>query len=126
MDLSKVEWLDAPVPEPGEKHINCFQKTLIEGCHILGISPEQAERIGVYFGGGMRCGGTCGPVNATLLLLGQLYGDDPAHVDAGKDFLIAFAEANGSWLCSEIKDEEHTRCEAAIEFAKDYIKKLTS
>lgn len=124
MDLSKVEWLEAPVPEPGEEHINCFQKTLMEGCHILGISEEQAKRMGVYFGGGMRCGGTCGPVNATLLLLGQLYGDDPAHVDAGVDFLKAFAEANGSWLCSDIKDEDHVRCEAAIEFAKDYIKKL--
>lgn len=126
MDLSKIKWLDAPIAEPGEKHMNCFQQTLVEGCRILGISPEQAERMGVYFGGGMCCGGTCGPVNATLLLLGQLYGGDPVHADAGKEFLIAFAGANGSWLCSDIKDEEHFRCEAAIAFAKEYIKKLTS
>ena len=127
MELSKIEWLEPPELEPGEeKHLNCCQQVLIAGCDILGVSPEQAERMGAYFGGGMRCGGTCGPVNATLMLLGQLYGDDPKCVDYGKDFLIAFAEANGSWLCSDIKDEEHVRCEAAIEFAKEYIKKLTS
>lgn len=125
MDLSKVEWLEAPAPEPGaEKHLNCFQRTLMVGSHILGITPEQAERMGTYFGGGMRCGGTCGPVNAALLLLGQLYGDDPAHRDCGKEFLIAFAQANGSWLCKDIRDEEHVRCDAAIKFACDYINKL--
>ena len=124
MDLEKVEWLSPPALEPGEKHLNCCQQTLIAGCELLGVSPEEAERLGYYFGGGMRCGGTCGPVNAVLMILGHLYGDDPACADYGKDFLIAFAQANGSWLCSDIKDEEHIRCEAAIEFAKDYLNKL--
>ena len=123
MDVSKIEWMEPPPAEPGApEHLNCFQQTLTAGADILGIGQEQAKNMGAYFGGGMRCGGTCGPVNAALLLLGQLYGTDPSHADEGKDFLLAFAEANGgSWLCEDIRDEEHIRCEAAIRFAQDYI-----
>jgi len=124
-DLKKVEWLSAPEPKPGEpEHLNCFQRTLIPNCDLLGISEEEAKRIGTYFGGGMRAQGTCGPVNAVLMLLGAMYGSDTEKQDAGKDFLTAFANANGSWLCSDIRDEEHVNCNAAIEFAKDYINKL--
>lgn len=124
MDLSKIEWLNPPETAPGEKHPNCCQKTLLGCCDAVGMTPEQAERLGAYFGGGMRCGGICGPAAAGLMLLGQLYGDDPAEVDRGKEFLIAFAGANGTWLCSELRDEEHVRCEAAIQFAIDYIRAL--
>ena len=124
LDLSKVEWLGTPEPKPGEaEHLNCFQRTLLPNCHLLGISEDEAKRIGTYFGGGMRAGGTCGPVNATLLILGHIYGNDKEAQDAGKEFLLAYAKANGSWLCEDIRDEEHVKCNAAIEFALDYIKK---
>ena len=124
-DLDQVEWLGAPEPKPGEpEHLNCFQRTLMPHCDLLGMSEEEAKRIGAYFGGGMRAQGTCGPVNATLLLLGALYGTDPEKKDAGKEFLIAFAKANGSWLCSDIRDEEHSRCNQAVAFAQDYMNKL--
>lgn len=125
MDLSEVKWLDPPPMEPGApEHLNCCQRTLMALADVLGVSEEQAKRMGAHFGGGMRCGGTCGPVNAALLALGALYGTDPARVDAGKEFLIAFAEANsGSWLCADIKDPEKVRCEAAIRFAQEYVRK---
>lgn len=128
MDYREIKWMEAPPEQPGgEKHLNCFQRTLMANCDILGISQAQCEQMGAYFGGGMGCGGTCGPVNATLLLLGQLFGDDPTRKDAGKEFLVAFAKANGgSWLCSDIRDEDHVRCEAAIAFAAAYIEKLVS
>lgn len=124
MDLSKVEWLEPPETEPGEKHLNCCQKTLAGCCDILGMTPEEAEGLGAYFGGGLRCGEICGPAAAALMLLGRIYGGDPAQVDQGKDFLIAFAKANGTWLCSELRDEDHVRCEAAIQFAIDYVRAL--
>lgn len=127
MDIKKIEWLPPPKLEPGEKHLNCCQKTLIACREVMGISEEEAEKLGFYFGGGMHHGGPCGPVSAVLMLLGSLYGGDESNVDCGKVFLIKFAEANnGSWLCSDIKDAEHIRCEAAIAFAIDYVKKLTS
>ncbi|MBQ9030161.1 MAG: C_GCAxxG_C_C family protein [Parasporobacterium sp.] len=125
LDLNAVEWLGAPERKPGEpEHLNCFQRTLMPNCRILGISEEEAKRMGTYFGGGMRAQGTCGPVNAVLLLLGEIYGNDQASADKGKEFLIEFAKANGSWLCSDIRDEEHKHCEAAIEFAKAYIERI--
>ena len=127
MELSKVNWLEPPAVEPGEKHLNCCQRTLIACRDVLGISEYEAEKLGFCFGGGMRHGGPCGPVSAALMLLGHMYGGDEGNIDCGKEFLIKFAEANnGSWLCSDIKDEEHARCEAAIQFAIDYIKKLSS
>ena len=127
MFLDQINWLGTPEPKPGEpEHLNCFQRTLIPNCDLLGITEEQAKKMGTYFGGGMRAQGTCGPVNATLLLLGALYGNDKEKQDAGKDFLIAYAEKNGSWMCSDIRDEEHIRCNAAIDFAIEYMNRLRS
>lgn len=124
-DLEHVEWLGAPEPKPGEEeHLNCFQRTLMPNCDLLGITEEQAKKMGTYFGGGMRAQGTCGPVNAVLLILGTIYGNDPAAADKGKEFLIEYAKANGSWLCADIRDEDHLKCNEAIEFAKAYINKL--
>lgn len=125
MDLSTINWLELPPPDSGEKHLNCCQKILVSGCDLLGVSPEQAERMGSYFGGGMRCGGTCGPVNAALLILGQQYGDDPNCADYGKDFLLAFAEAFGSWMCADIADAQHVNCDAAIAFTQNYLQAHT-
>lgn len=124
MDLSKIEWLDPPETAPGEKHLNCCQKTLLGCCGVLDMTPQEAEGLGAYFGGGMRCKETCGPAVAALMLLGRLYGDDPAEADRGKEFLTAFAQKNGTWLCGELRDEEHVRCEAAIQFAIDYVRAL--
>ena len=123
MDINKIEWLTPPEPRPGEEeHLNCFQKTIIPFHDVLGMTEEEAKSIGSYFGGGMRAQGTCGPVNATLLILGRIYGNDRDKQDAGKDFIIEYAKANGSFLCADIRDDEHVKCEAAIEFAKEYIR----
>lgn len=123
LDLDKVEWSAPPLPAPGEeRHYNCFQKVLMPNSGVLGISVEEAERMGSYFGGGMRCGGTCGPVNAALLLLGEIYGSEPGNYDRGRGYLESFAKANGSWLCSDIKDEERKNCNAAVEFTLNYIR----
>jgi hypothetical protein len=40
MDVKKIEWLEPPALEPGEKHLNCCQKTLIACRDIIGISEE--------------------------------------------------------------------------------------
>ena len=126
MDISKVQWLAPPPPEPGApEHLNCFQRVLLPYSGVLGLNGEQAKYAGAYFGGGMGCGGTCGPVIAALLLLGAIGGGDPARTEAGKEFLIAFAQANGSWLCQDIFDEEHIRCERAIQFAQEYIERMS-
>ena len=37
---------------------NCAQTILRVYAKELGLSPEQAEKLGSNFGGGMKCGGT--------------------------------------------------------------------
>ncbi len=122
MDLSHIEWLPAPpAGEGASEHLNCFQRVLVPCSDLLGTDEAHAKRAGAYFGGGLGHGGLCGPAAAGLLLLGELYGGDPARVDEGKRFLLAFAGVNGSWLCDDIRDEPHVRCERAIRFTLDYI-----
>ena len=46
-DLQKIEWLGAPDSKPGEpEHLNCFQKTLMPNSDLLGISEDDAKRMG--------------------------------------------------------------------------------
>jgi hypothetical protein len=49
---------------------NCAQTILRVYAKELGLSPEQAEKLGSNFGGGMKCGGTCGVITSGLLVLG--------------------------------------------------------
>ena len=49
---------------------NCAQAILRVYAKELGLSPEQAEKLGSNFGGGMKCGGTCGVITSGLLVLG--------------------------------------------------------
>ena len=122
LDVTKVEWMPIPEPEPGEEpHVNCFQRTLLAFRERMGLTEGETLRLGSYFGGGMRCGGTCGPVNAGLLVLGWRFGDDPAAAELGREYLEAFAAANGSWLCADIRDEEHSRCDGAIDWAVNWL-----
>ena len=88
LDLDKVEWLETPEKKPDEpEHLNCFQRTLMPNCDLLGITEEEAKRMGTYFGGGMRAQGTCGPVIAVLLLLGAIYGNDEEYKDVRLDHM---------------------------------------
>ena len=105
--------------------MNCFQRVLLPFAGILKMDQELAKRTGTYLGGGLGCGSICGPVIAALLLLGELCGGDSAHAETGKEFLIEFARANGSWLCEDIRDEEHIRCEQAIGFVQEYIERIS-
>ena len=126
MDINKIEWSPYPALQPGEtEHINCYQKTIMPFADILGMTEDEVKRMGKYFGGGYRCGGTCGPVNAALMLLGYMYGDDDEAKWLGKEYLIEFANTvgGGSFLCNDMKDPEKSKCGPAVEFTIDFIKK---
>ncbi|MCF0121574.1 MAG: C_GCAxxG_C_C family protein [Oscillospiraceae bacterium] len=122
MDIKELTWTPFP-PDEDENtpHVNCFQRTMKHFAGHLGLTEEEYMGIGKYFGGGMRCGWTCGPVNAGLLILGRLFGNDPEQCWLGREFLEAFYAENGSWLCSEIKDEEKLHCDHAIEWTIRFI-----
>jgi C_GCAxxG_C_C family probable redox protein len=59
---------------------NCAETILKTYSEELGLSEEQAMAIGTNFGGGMKTGGVCGAVSASLMVLGALGITDPAVV----------------------------------------------
>ena len=53
-----------------EKGLNCGQSVLLAFADITGFSEEQSMALASGFGGGLRCGGVCGVVNAAAVVLG--------------------------------------------------------
>ena len=44
------------------------------------MTEQQAAAIGCNFGGGMKCGGTCGAITSALMVLGAKGIDSPAVI----------------------------------------------
>lgn len=59
---------------------NCAQTIMRVYAKELGLSSEQAEKLGSNFGGGMKCGGTCGVITSGLLVLGGKGIESPAKI----------------------------------------------
>ena len=47
-----------------EKGLNCGQSVLLAFTDVTGLTESQSMAIASGFGGGLRCGGVCGVVNA--------------------------------------------------------------
>lgn len=95
----------------GEK-FHCSQAVLAAFAPELGLTEDQALRLGACFGTGMRRGEVCGACTGTLMVLGMKYGQcDAADLDSRMrtnavtdGFLARFAEVNGSYLCNDLLD----------------------
>ena len=61
---------------------NCAQTMMRAYAKELGLSEEQAAAIGCNFGGGMKCGGTCGAITGALMVLGAKGIVNPADINA--------------------------------------------
>lgn len=59
-------------------HYNCCQSVLVPFAGELGLTEEQAFRLGAHFGSGMRHGSACGALSGALMALGML-GLDETH-----------------------------------------------
>ena len=59
-------------------HYNCCQSVLLPFAKELGLTEEQAFRLGAHFGSGMRHGSACGALAGALMVLGML-GYDETH-----------------------------------------------
>ena len=77
---------------------NCGQTLLMAYAEELGLSTEQARKMGTNFGAGLLCGNVCGTVNAGMLILSGL-GVSPA---ASAGFVKKFAGSHCSLNCSEL------------------------
>ena len=89
---------------------DCSQVVLSKFYDKLGISEEEALKIGACFGGGMWHGETCGCVMGALAVIGLKYATTKPNDHEAKDKLLAikaefenkFCKKNGSCICREI------------------------
>ena len=102
---------------------NCAQAVLGVFCAENGLDSENALKLASGFGGGMRCGETCGAVSGALMVLGLRCGfaaqgdmDQKAVCNkASYDFIKRFKAENGAMRCRELLrsdiqcPEDHTK-----------------
>ena len=67
-----------------EKGLNCGQSVLLAFTDMTGFTEEQSMALASGFGGGLRCGGICGVVNAAAVVLGMSYPSTLENGPAGK------------------------------------------
>lgn len=89
---------------------HCSQSVLAAFAPELGLTEEQALKLGACFGAGMRKGEVCGACTGALMVLGLMYGqsdkdDLESRMRANKvndEMMNGFAEKNGSYICNEL------------------------
>ncbi len=93
-----------------EQKFHCSQAVLTAFANDLGLSEEQALKLGGCFGGGMCKGEVCGACTGALMALGLKYGQsDISDIESRAKtneltvkFLDMFKEKNGSYICREL------------------------
>ena len=92
------------------KRYYCSQAVLAAFADELGMTKEQALKVGACFGGGMCKAEVCGACTGALMALGLKYG---MYRDGDLDskqransytvrFLDEFSRLNGSYICREL------------------------
>ncbi|MEG1858155.1 MAG: C-GCAxxG-C-C family protein [Pseudoflavonifractor sp.] len=109
------------------RHYNCCQAVLMPFAERCGITREQAYSMGAHFGGGMRCGSTCGAVTGGLMVLGLLDRDQGA---AGR-LMDGFRAKNGVLDCAGLLQnaqarglDRKTHCDGAVQDAVALLEEI--
>lgn len=92
------------------RKFHCSQAVFAAFSEELGVTQEQALKIGACFGSGMRKGEVCGACTGALMALGLKYGqaneqdiDSRLKTNEVTDkFLEQFQKENGSYLCKDL------------------------
>ncbi len=107
------------------KRYYCSQAMLAAFAEELGMTKEQALKVGACFGGGMCKAEVCGACTGALMALGLKYGmcidgdyesQQQANAYAVR-FLDEFAKRNGSYICRELLN-----CDIATDEGKAYAR----
>ncbi len=93
-----------------DKQFHCSQSVLAAFADEVGLSEEQALKLGACFGGGMRQREVCVAVTGALMVLGMLYGqydknDQESRMTANKvndEMMKRFKEKNGTYICNDL------------------------
>ena len=81
-------------------HYNCAQTVLCAFADTLGMTEEEAFKLGSHFGGGMKMGATCGVITSDLMILGMAGKGETA---VAKKYVDGFRERhNGVLNCAEL------------------------
>ena len=81
----------------------CSQAVLTVFSEELGLSKENAFKIGACFGSGMRQGEVCGACTGALMALGLKYGENkPKSGEVSDKFFEEFKKENGSFICRDL------------------------
>lgn len=132
-----------------EMGLNCAQCVLLSFRDLVGLTEEQCFGIGSAFGGGIRCGGLCGSVSGSAMVLGLLYPQTSENGKEGKaritrltvEFQRRFKEqfrylncrellsdppAKGTPMAQKLGITEHCRIMevSAVELLCDYLAEL--
>ena len=108
---------------------NCAQTIMSCYAEKLGLTQEQACALGCNFGGGMKCGETCGAITSALMVLGAKGVVDPATLGS---FRRAIAEKHGGLTnCAELLranaergGEKKAHCDGMIKEAIELIDEI--
>lgn len=113
----------------GEKY-HCTQTLFGAFDTDFGLDLKTAFKISTCFGGGMRCGATCGRITAGLLVLGMTFGfynsSDTEQEAYGnrktEEFIRRFAEKTGGRTnCREILGKDISVPEEMAEVRRDWL-----
>ena len=93
-----------------EQKFQCSQAVFAAFAEELGLSEEQALKIGGCFGGGMFKGEVCGACTGALMALGLKFGQSDINdleskqktKEVASEFLENFKKENGSYVCREL------------------------
>ena len=90
-----------------DRKFHCSQAVFAAFAEELGLTEEQALKIGACFGSGMRKGEVCGACTGALMALGLKFGQ--AHEqdinsrlktnEVTDRFMVKFSDENGSYMC---------------------------
>ena len=108
-----------------EQRYHCSQSVLAAFADELGLTEEQALKLGGCFGGGICKGEVCGACIGALMALGLKFGQsDTADLESRKkandvtvEFIDIFQKETGSYICRELLG-----CDLATEEGKLYAR----
>ncbi len=97
----------------------CSQAVFAAFSEDLGLSKEQALKIGACFGSGMRKAEVCGACTGALMALGLKYGEDKSKSnEACVRLLDDFESENGSYICRDLLNCDIST-EEGVEYARE-------
>lgn len=93
----------------GDK-FHCSQSVFAAYACELGLTEEQALKIGYCFNSGMRKGEVCGACSGALMVIGAKYGQSDKNDLESRTrannltvrFLEEFEKTNGSYICNKL------------------------